>query len=79
MKGSPEIRRLLHEAVDLHIRSAPSHFRRIVNDIEAAQSAASAGMKAIVIKNHRESTVGRAKLVSEIDKGERHRSQSSNR
>ena len=62
MKASLETRRLLHDAVDLHIHSAPSHFPRNVNDIEAAQNAAS-GMKAIVIKNHRESTVGRAKLL----------------
>lgn len=68
VSAPPEIRRLLHNAVDLHIHSAPSHYPRNVNDIEAAGTAASAGMKAIVIKNHRESTVGRAKIVSEIHK-----------
>jgi hypothetical protein len=47
-------------AVDIHIHSNPSLFLRIGSDVEIAQHAATHGLTAILLKNHFESTVGRA-------------------
>jgi len=54
----------LEDAVDLHVHSAPDVDVRRFNDIELAQEAARAGMSAILIKSHQNSTVERAWLVS---------------
>lgn len=54
----------LRGAIDLHAHSGPSLFARVLDDIQYAQEAAAAGFEAIVIKNHFESTVGRAHLVA---------------
>jgi len=54
----------LERAVDLHVHSAPDVDVRRFNDIELAQEAARAGMQAILIKSHQNSTVERAWLVS---------------
>lgn len=54
----------LRGAVDLHGHSGPSLFARVLDDIQHAQEAAAAGFEAIVIKNHFESTVGRAYLAT---------------
>lgn len=51
-------------AIDLHLHSHPSIFLRIADDWEIAKAAADAGMRAIVLKSHHESTVSRAYLVS---------------
>ncbi|WP_035101338.1 DUF6282 family protein [Aneurinibacillus terranovensis] len=59
----------LQGAIDIHVHSSPSIFPRSVDDFELAQQAKKAGMRAIVIKAHEESTVSRAKLVSKIIKG----------
>ena len=55
----------VEDASDLHIHSAPSLFGRIGDDWQIARAAADAGMKAIVLKSHHESTVSRAYLVSQ--------------
>src|SRR3989442_5195555 len=55
----------LEDAVDLHVHSAPDVDVRRFNDIELAQEAARAGMSAILIKSHQNSTVERAWLVSQ--------------
>ena len=47
---------LLAGAVDVHVHPAPSPFPRRIDAIEAAQGAAEAGMRAIVIKSHHHST-----------------------
>jgi len=52
-------------ACDLHIHSAPSLFGRIGDDWQIARAAADAGMRAIVLKVHHESTVSRAYLVTQ--------------
>src|SRR6266487_3983596 len=39
-------------AIDFHVHSAPDVFGRVVSDIEVAQAAAAAKMRAIVLKNH---------------------------
>lgn len=50
-------------AVDLHVHSYPCVFQRRVDDRQAAQAASDAGMAAIVLKSHHESTVSRAYLI----------------
>ncbi|BCJ87710.1 DUF6282 family protein [Effusibacillus dendaii] len=60
---------LLDGAIDIHVHSSPSIFPRSVDDFELAEQAKSAGMRAIVLKAHEESTVSRAKLVSKIVAG----------
>lgn len=52
-------------AVDLHIHSHPCLFPRIASDRQMAESAAAAGLSAIMLKCHHESTVGRAFLLDE--------------
>ena len=53
----------LDGAVDLHVHSFPCVFQRRVDDRQAARAAADAGMAAIVLKCHHESTVSRAYLI----------------
>lgn len=54
----------LEGAADLHVHSAPDVDVRRFNDIELATEAERAGMSAILIKSHQNSTVERAWLVS---------------
>lgn len=53
----------LSGAYDLHIHSNPSLFRRSGTDLDMARHAAEAGLAGILLKNHFESTVGRAVLA----------------
>lgn len=55
----------LSGAVDLHVHGAPDLVPRRHSDLELARLAGAAGLRAIVIKSHVESTVGRAALASE--------------
>ncbi len=48
--------RLLDGAVDLHVHPYPSPFPRRMDAAEAAQRAADAGMRAIVVKSHHHDT-----------------------
>src|SRR5205085_6438432 len=48
--------RLLDGAVDLHVHPYPSPFPRRLDAAEAAQRAADAGMRAIVVKSHHHDT-----------------------
>ncbi len=52
-------------AVDLHVHGGPDLAPRRHSDIELARRAQAAGMRALVIKSHVESTVGRAALARE--------------
>lgn len=54
----------LEGAVDLHVHSAPDIDRRRFDDLELARAAKDAGVGAILIKSHQNSTVERAWLVS---------------
>lgn len=54
----------LEGAVDLHVHSAPDVDRRRFDDLELAQAARDAGMGAVLIKSHQNSTVERAYLVA---------------
>jgi hypothetical protein len=53
----------LEGAIDTHVHSAPDTVPRAQDDIELARSAAEAGMRAIVLKNHHFPTADRAALV----------------
>lgn len=55
---------ILAGAADLHVHSSPDTDARRYNDIDLAREAARAGMGAILIKSHQNSTVERAYLVS---------------
>lgn len=63
MKKSKKINPL-QGFVDTHIHTAPDTRPRLLNDIEVALDSKNEKMKAIIIKSHAESTVGRAKLAS---------------
>jgi len=56
----------LEGAADLHVHSSPDVDPRRFDDIELAREAARAGMSALLIKSHQNSTVERASLVSKI-------------
>jgi Family of unknown function (DUF6282) len=53
---SDVVDRLLDGAVDLHVHPYPSPFPRRMDAAEAAQRAADAGMRAIVVKSHHHDT-----------------------
>lgn len=55
---------LLEGAVDLHVHGGPDVVPRRYTDLELAARARDAGMRAIVLKCHVESTVGRAAAVA---------------
>jgi hypothetical protein len=55
----------LEGAVDLHVHSAPDIDLRRYNDLELAREAREAGVGALLIKSHQNSTVERAWLVSQ--------------
>jgi hypothetical protein len=59
-------RELMNDSIDIHMHTGPDIFKRSVNDIEAAQQAKEAGLRAILIKNHLFPTQERAKVASEI-------------
>lgn len=65
MEGSERGAELLRGAVDLHVHGGPDVVPRRHTDIELARRAKAAGMAAIVLKSHVESTVGRAAAASE--------------
>lgn len=56
-------------AVDLHCHPYPDLFPRLADDFDIARAAAAAGMRAIVLKCHHESTVSRAYLVQRVIPG----------
>jgi len=57
--------RALAGAVDVHVHSYPDTRPRSMNAMEVARLAGSRGMRAVVLKNHDESTAGLAYIVSE--------------
>jgi hypothetical protein len=58
--------RLLSGAIDIHVHSTPDDRPRSVDAIEVARLAHARGLRAIVLKNHYESTAGVAFLVRKI-------------
>lgn len=59
----------LEGAIDLHVHSAPDVDARRFDDLDLAREARRAGMAAILIKSHQNSTVERAWLVSKVVTG----------
>jgi hypothetical protein len=55
--------RLLAGAIDIHVHSSPDDRERSVDALEAAIMARAHGMRAIVLKNHYDSTVGLVYMV----------------
>lgn len=56
-------------AIDMHCHPYPDLFPRLADDTEIAAAAANAGMRAVVLKCHHESTVSRAYHVAKTVKG----------
>lgn len=56
---------LLEAAVDVHVHTAPDVIDRRYSDVALAEIAQEAGMRAVVVKCHHESTVGRAQAATE--------------
>jgi hypothetical protein len=56
-------------AIDIHVHSLPDDRPRSLDGIEAARQAQAAGMRAIVLKNHYESTAGLAYLARRLVPG----------
>jgi Family of unknown function (DUF6282) len=56
-------------AIDVHVHSYPDERPRSIHAIDVAQLAQSRGMRAIVLKNHYESTAGTAYLVRQVVPG----------
>ncbi len=52
--------------IDTHLHTSPDPKPRIVSDVEAGDQARRAGMEAVVIKSHLESTAGRAQMASKL-------------
>lgn len=65
-QGPAEVAAVLRDAVDIHVHSLPDDRPRSLDAIEAARQARARGMRAIVIKNHYESTAGLAWLVRTV-------------
>ena len=61
--ASGDAAKALTGAIDIHVHSFPDDRPRSIDAIEAARLARSRGMRAIVLKNHYESTAGLAYLV----------------
>jgi len=53
-------------AIDVHVHSYPDDRPRSINAIDVAKLARTRGMRAIVLKNHWESTAGMAYLVRQV-------------
>ena len=60
---------VINGAIDIHVHALPDDRPRSLNAIEAARQARDRGMRAIVLKNHYESTAGLAYLVRTLVPG----------
>lgn len=60
---------VLRGTIDVHVHATPDDRPRSVDAIEAAQQAAARGMRAIVLKNHYESSAGVVFLVRKLVPG----------
>ena len=63
---SDRARSILCGGFDIHAHTGPGLFPRIADSFEAAQQAASYGMRGIVLKNHHSMSSDRATLVGKI-------------
>jgi len=65
-QGAADVASALKGALDIHVHSSPDDRPRSLDAIEAARMARARGMRAIVLKNHYESTAGLAYLVRKV-------------
>ncbi len=68
-QSSSQADRDLRGAIDLHIYTEPDNIPRSIDALEAAKLARDRGMRAIVLKNHYESTAGLAYLARKLYPG----------
>lgn len=68
-QGTGEVASALKGAIDIHVHSLPDDRPRSLDGIEAARQARARGMRAIVLKNHYESTAGPVYLVRTVVPG----------
>ena len=61
--------RVLAGAIDIHVHNLPDDRPRSIDAIDVAKLASSRGMRAIVLKNHYESTAGLVYLVRKVVPG----------
>ena len=66
---APDAAAALKGAIDIHVHGAPDDRPRSLDVIQAAREARDRGMRAIVIKNHYESTAGDAYLARTLVPG----------
>ena len=66
---APDASAALKGAIDIHVHGAPDDRPRSLDVIQAAREARDRGMRAIVIKNHYESTAGDAYLARTLVPG----------
>jgi hypothetical protein len=66
---APDAAAALNGAIDIHVHGAPDDRPRSLDVIQAAREARDRGMRAIVIKNHYESTAGDAYLARTLVPG----------
>ena len=60
---------LLRGAIDIHVHTLPDDRPRSIDGIDEAMMAKAKGMRAIVLKDHYESTAGRVYLVRKVVPG----------
>jgi len=64
-----DLARVLAGAIDVHVHSYPDDRPRSIDALDVAKLARTRGMRAVVLKNHNESTAGTAYLVRQIVPG----------
>jgi hypothetical protein len=67
--GAREVARALLGAIDIHVHTLPDDRPRSIDAIDVAKLASARGMRAIVLKNHYESTAGITYLVRRLVPG----------
>ena len=67
--GASDAARVLAGAIDIHVHNLPDDRPRSIDAIDVAKLASSRGMRAIVLKNHYESTAGLVYLVRKVVPG----------
>ena len=67
--AAPDAARAVVGAIDIHVHSYPDDRPRSIDAIDAAKLAQTRGMRAIVLKNHFESTAGTVYLVRKMVPG----------
>jgi hypothetical protein len=68
-KGPGDAARLLAGAIDIHVQHLPDDRPRSIDAIDVAKLARTRGIRAIVLKNHYESTAGLAFIVRKVVPG----------